>query len=272
MTFTTHASLFAGALFVGMLLVLEAGRRLGARPSAQDIAGARAGLGAVEAAVFALLGLLIAFTFSGAASRFDTRRQLVVTEANAIGTAWLRLDLLPASAQPALRELFRRYLDSRLETYRKLPDVAAAKAELAHSVSLQNEIWKQAVTASRDSGSQAATMLVLPALNAMIDITTTRVMATQMHPPKIIFAMLALLSLTGALLAGYGMAGGKTRSWIHIAGFAAIMAVTFYVILDVEYPRRGLIRVNAVDQVLRDLRQSMEQPGAKTPAENLASP
>jgi hypothetical protein len=258
MTFTAYASLFAGGLFAGMLVLMEAGRRLGRRPPAQDIAGARAGLGTVEAAVFALLGLLIAFTFSGAASRFDTRRQLVVTEANAIGTAWLRLDLLPANAQPALRELFRRYLDSRLETYRKLPDVGAAKAELAHSVSLQNEIWKQAVTASRDSGSPAAAILVLPALNAMIDITTTRAMATQIHPPKIIFVMLALLALTGALLAGYGMAGGKRRSWIHIAGFAAIMALTFYVTLDVEYPRLGWIRVDAVDQVLLDLRQSMQ--------------
>jgi len=74
----------------------------------EDPEGARAGAGAVEGSVFGLLGLLIAFTFSGAAFRFDARRQLAVEETNAIGTAYLRLDLLPADKQPALRDSFRR--------------------------------------------------------------------------------------------------------------------------------------------------------------------
>src|SRR5712691_13459249 len=77
-------------------------------------------------------------------------------------------------------------------------------------------------------------MLLLPVLNQMIDITTTRTMAAQTHPPTVIFAMLAGLALVSALLAGYGMAGGTTRSWIHMLGVAAIMAVTVYVILDIE--------------------------------------
>jgi hypothetical protein len=85
------------ALFLGMLLLLETGRRLGVRRLASDPEGARAGTGTVEGAVFALLGLLVAFTFSGAASRFDQRRDLIVEETNDIGTAYLRLDLLPAS-------------------------------------------------------------------------------------------------------------------------------------------------------------------------------
>ena len=116
-----------------MILLLELGRRLGRRRQGRDEEGARAGLGAVEGAVFTLLGLLIAFTFSGAASRFDMRRQLIGQEANAIGTAWLRLDLLPAQAQPELRDLFRRYLDLRLAAYRKMPDVEAALAELSQA-------------------------------------------------------------------------------------------------------------------------------------------
>jgi hypothetical protein len=101
-------------------------------------------------------------------------------------------------------------------------------------------------------------MLVLPALNAMIDITTTRTMATQMRLPAIIFAMLILLALAGALLAGAGMGAGKDRSWIHMVGFAGAMTLAVYVILDIEYPRLGLIRVDAVDQVLVELRGSMK--------------
>ena len=106
------ATLLATGLFVGILIFLEVGRRVGGQRLALDPEGARAGTGTVEGAVFALVGLLIAFTFSGAASRFDARRDLIVQETNAIGTAWLRLDLLPASAQPAIRENFRRYVDS----------------------------------------------------------------------------------------------------------------------------------------------------------------
>ena len=223
-----------------------------------QIPTARAGTGAVEGAVFALFGLLIAFTFSGAASRFDDRQHLVAEEVNDIGTAWLRIGLLPTHAQPPLRDLFRRYVDSRLDTYRKLPDIDASKAEYVRSIALQQEIWSQAVDAARDSGSQPAHMLLLPALNAMIDITTTRVMTAQMHPPPIVFVMLAALALTGAMLVGYGMAGGKVRNWLHSVGFAAVIAVTVYVIFDIEYPRLGLIRVDAADQVLVELRRSME--------------
>jgi hypothetical protein len=255
MNFTLDAMLLTGGLFVAMLGLLEIGRRFGVRRAAQDSDGARAGAGVVEGAVFALMGLLVAFTFSGAASRFDERRKLIIEEANAIGTAYLRLDLLPAAAQPELRARFRTYLDARLAVYRVLPDLAASKVELARAAGLQQEIWAKAVAAA--AGSQAPTMLLLPALNEMFDITTTRTMVAQIHPPLIIFALLFALALLSALLAGYAMAPAKTRNLIHMAAFAFTLAGAVYVILDMEYPRFGLIRVDAFDQVLIDLRQNM---------------
>jgi len=257
----THAFtvfLYTFGLFLGMLLFLEIGRRIAVRRMKEDSGAVGEGVGAVDGAVFALLGLLIAFTFSGASSRFDTRRQLIVEETNNVGTAYLRLDLLPADAQPALRESFRRYLDARIEVYRKLPDVAAAKAHLAKADELQKQIWRQAVAASRAEGAPpAAPILLLPALNAMIDITTTRTMATLMHPPAVVFVMLFVLALAASLLAGYGMTGNRVRSWFHMFGFALVVAVSVYVILDLEYPRLGLIRVDAFDQALVDLRANM---------------
>jgi hypothetical protein len=261
-------SLFTSGLFLGMLFFLEIGRRIGIRRIKEDSGTAGEGVGAVDGAVFALLGLLLAFTFSGASSRFDTRRQLIVEETNDIGTAYLRLDLLPPSAQPALRESFRRYLDARIEVYQKLPDIAAAKESLAKANGLQGQIWRQAVAASRAEGAPpAAPILLLPALNAMIDITTTRTMATQIHPPTIVFVMLFGLALAASLLAGYGMIGSRVRSWFHMLGFAFVMATAVYVILDIEYPRLGLIRVDAFDQALVDLRESMNRdllsPGQK---------
>jgi hypothetical protein len=216
------------------------------------------GLGVIEGAVFALLGLLIAFTFSGAASRFENRRHLIVEEANDIGTAYLRIDLLPTDAQPEVRELFRRYVDSRLETYRHAGDVILVKQDLTVSQELQNEIWQKSVAAAGRSPNTAASMLLLPALNSMIDITTVRIAATEDHPPNVIFIMLAVIALATSLMAGFEMAGAKRRSWLHIAGYALIMSIAVYVILDLEFPRMGLIRVDAFDHYLVDVRASMK--------------
>lgn len=253
----TEAVLFALGLFGGMILMVEIGRRAGLRWRARLMAGGAAGVGAVEAAVFALLGLLLAFTFQGAAARFDVRRGLIVEEANNIGTAWLRIDVLPASAQPAMRELFRQYLDSRLETYRKISDPVAVRAELARTAQLQNEIWQHAIASHRD-GTQPVGVLLLPALNQMFDIVTTRAMAIRTHPPLIVFIMLAILALASAFLAGHGMAGSKVRSWLHSIGFALILTVTVYVIMDMEFPRLGFVRVDSFDEVLVTLRQGMK--------------
>ena len=258
MSDTLYGLLFAGSLFFGMLILIEVGRHIGVRRRAEDPEGARAGFRTIEGAVFSLLGLLLAFTVSGAGARFDARRHLIVEETNAISTAYLRLDMLPSAVQPALRENFRRYVDARLEVYRKMPDIAAAKDELARGAKLQGEIWQQAVSSVRADGAppQAAAVL-LPALNAMIDITTTRTMAARMHPPMIIFVILFALALVSALLSGYAMAGNKLRSWLHILCFALIISVTVYVILDLEYPRLGLIREAAFDQALVELRETM---------------
>lgn len=252
-----ESTVFALGLFAGIMLMLEAGRRVGVRRRARITEGGAAGIGAVEAAIFALLGLLIAFTFQGASARFDVRRALIVQEANHIGTAWLRLDLLPAGAQPGMRALFRQYLDSRLETYRKVPDLAAVAAELDRTARLQGEIWKMAVDQGRGEGGNVVVLGLLPALNQMFDIVTTRTMAAQTHPPTTLFVMLAMLACVSAFMAGHGMSGSKVRSGVHIMGFAAVLAVTVFVILDMEFPRVGFIRVDSFDQVLVNLRQTM---------------
>jgi len=245
----------AGLLFLGLLLFLEGGRRLGARKEAAA-EGAGGPFGAVEGAIFGLLGLMIAFTFSGAAARLDTRRAQIVQETNAIGTAYLRLDLLPPPARDALRAQFREYVASRLATYRKLPDVAAARAELDRSRGLQDRIWTEAVEAARKEPTSTA-VLLLPALNEMFDITTTRLAAMQMHPPAIVFAMLGVLALVSALLAGYGMARVGSRPFLHPIAFAAILAATVYVIIDMEYPRAGLIQVRDFDRLLEEIHEGM---------------
>ncbi len=246
-------------LFLGMLILLEAGRRLGVRRRPKESEGERGSLGTIEGAVFALFGLLMTFTFSGAALRFNEKRMLVAEEVNTIETAYLRLHLVPPEAQAALQELFRQYVDSRLETYRRMPNTEAARLEMANSEKIQEEIWTEAVAATRLSSSHPdAGKLLLPALNNMIDITTTRTMALQTHPPRIIYVLLFGLGLICSLLAGYRMASGQRRSWLHIVTFTVITVIIVYVMLDVEYPRAGLIRLETADQLLVDARAAMK--------------
>ena len=92
----------------------------------------------------------------------------------------------------------------------------------------------------------------------MIDITTTRAMATENHPPLVVFLLLGGLCLVGALLVGYGTSANAVRGWFHPVVFAAILSLTVYVIADIEFPRLGLIRVDAADHVLIDLLQRMQ--------------
>src|SRR5262245_32970090 len=128
------------ALLLGMWLCYELGRWEGRRELRRDPDRFKTGTGVIEAAVFGLLGLLLAFAFAGAAGRLDTRRQQIAQEANAVGTAWLRLDLLPQSHQPSLRDLFRRYVDARINVFQKLPDLPATSAALDRANKLQAEI------------------------------------------------------------------------------------------------------------------------------------
>ena len=258
MSFGLIALVLGLGWFVLMLAASEAGWRIGHARLARH-SGLAKGAGSAEAATFALFGLLVAFTFSGAASRFADRRDLVQDETNAIGTAYLRLDLLPSDVQPAVRELFSKYVDTRYEVYRRAYDSAFTESKLAETSALQGAIWDMASGAVQRPGTPTSTpTLLLGALNQMIDITSTRHMATQNHPPLIVFLLLGGFSLMCSLLVGYGTSQNPSRSWLHTLTFAAVVSLTVYVIIDIEFPRFGLIRVDAADEVLLELRESMK--------------
>ena len=252
------ATLYAVLLALGMPLLIEVGRWIARRRRSNESDGERSNLGALEGAIFALFGLLIAFTFSGSANRFNEKRMLISEEVNSIETAYLRTELLPEPAQGEIQDLFRQYVNSRLETYHRLPDMKAAGLEMEKSKHLQDEMWMHAVSSTqlKDSHPDAGKLL-LPALNTMIDMATTRTMALQNHPPRITFALLFGMALICSLLAGYRTALG-TRSWLHIFCFTMSTVIIVYVMLHVEYPRAGLIRLDAADQLMHDALQHMK--------------
>lgn len=244
---------FPLALVAAILLLMEAGRWFGTRWGCGNPEAA-SGRSAVETAVFGLMGLLVAFTFYGAATRFDARRSLIVEEANAIETAYRHLDLLPADAQPELRDKFRQYVHSRLEIYQQIPDweaVDAVQRELNHSTALQGEIWRQAVAASKRADYPLVQTLIMLPIDRMLDVATARNAALQRHPPPVVWGMLALTLLACCVLAGYSMSLSGSRNWVHIVVFSLLFAAVIYVNVDFEYPRMpGLIHLDEMDKLL----------------------
>jgi hypothetical protein len=252
------AAIFSFLLFLGTVACLRMGWRLGRarlRASGEDSV---AGLGAIEGAIYALMGLLIAFTFTGAAQRFENRRDLIVAEVNAIGTAWLRLDILDAEARQEVRTLFKEYLDVRIATYANVSDTELTAARVAKSLELQKAIWNRLIAAAKQDPTVRTTSSVLPPVNEMFDLANTRLLATRQHPPLAIYLMLAFLILVSAVFAGFAMAKSERRSMLHIVGFAAVVSIAAYLILDLEFPRLGLLRVDAFDEAFLQLRRSME--------------
>ena len=247
----------AASLFGGMLVMLEVGRRFGARAFAAD-SEVKNGTGPIEGAVFALLGLLMAFTFSGALARFEERRGWILDEANAVGTAWLRIDLVPEAQREPLRTGLRAYVDARLDGYAQRAADPDAEGEFAKAERAGADLWRAAMVAVQPPAMPAAATLLLPALNEAFDIAAARTLATRRHPPRIVYVMLFLLAMSAALFAGYGMGVCKRRRWLHTAGFSLVICGTVGVTLDIEYPRQGLIRVDAFDRTLADVRAGMK--------------
>lgn len=243
--------------FFGMLMLIYLGHYIEHRAIINSPETHNEGFSSIHGALFALLGLLIAFTFTSAYERFDHRRQIIVEEVNDIGTAYLRLDLLPEKNQPVLREKFLQYINGRIVFYQKLIDKNAALAELEKRNRLQDEIWSLSVEATRSPDQHSSRMLLLPALNQMFDISTTRKNAILTHAPIIIICALIGLSFTCALLVGIGMAKPPRINWLHSILFSAIVAFFIYLILDIEYPRHGLVRLDITNELLIELQQDM---------------
>jgi len=207
-------------LFAVMLLLMECGRRIGLRQARKRGTAGPSSVGIVDGSVFGLLALLIGFTFSGAAGRFDQRRTLVVTEANAASTAWQRIDLLPVERQPPIRAAMRGYLDALIDWYRG-PAVSEAMLAPPPSVTrAQNELWGRSVQACLTPGGETARLLLLPVLNEVFDTVEQERVARRLHPPMVIWLMLVVTALAAALFGGYGLSGAP-RNWLYIVGFAA---------------------------------------------------
>jgi hypothetical protein len=171
----------------------------------------------------------------------------------------MRVDMLARADQPTIRQLFRQYLDARIEVSRVFDAERDPANAFAVAEGLQSEIWKTALAAIDRPDRQCAAEVVPPALNDMINVTRERKVALSTQMPELVLVMLFGVSLFSALIAGEGMSRHGPRHLVHGGIHAAAVTTMIYTVFDLNSPRGGLIRLGAAGRVLAQLRGSMEQ-------------
>jgi hypothetical protein len=230
----------------------ELGFRMGGRKSSAE----KTDQGHVLSAMLALLGLLVGFTFSIAVGRHELRRNLVVEEANAIGTEYLRTQMVPEPFRTRLADALRRYTDARLGLAAAgESEVAVARAN-ALADSLQQVMWATTVAAVPAVQPAAISSLLAAGMNTIIDAAASRRAALEARLPSIAFGSLVLYAAVAASMLGFVSGSGRNRSRVGAVVLLMLLTLALGLILDLDRPRRGTIKVS--QQPLIDLRASMK--------------
>ena len=206
-------------------------------------------------AVLTLLSLLLGFTYSMSEGRFEARRELVVQEANAIGTTYLRAQTLQEPRSSDAQELLRQYVNLRVElaTTNEITPAAIREAE-SRTKKLHNLLWAQAVSQAKESPTPVSS-LYLQTLNEMIDLHTKRLAAYQNRVPLAIYLVLCGVSVSAVFLMGFYIGFSKHRAHIMTMMLALLVASVMWLILDLDQPTSGSIRTS--QQSLIDLQQDL---------------
>jgi hypothetical protein len=238
----------------GFLVVAEVGFRIGVwrRPTASE--STLTDLGITVAGLLGLLGLLLAFTFGMAGARYEDRKSLVIEEANALGTAWLRTDLIPEPMRSQARAVLKEYTQVRLDVARE-GSPEAVKTGIARSEALQGPLWSAAVAAAAAVPSPT-TALFVSAVNEVIDTHGRRVGRAVRNPtPPVILATLYAVSFLVVIAFGFSRGLGGDRNPTATALMALILAVVLNLILDLDRPSGGYLRVS--QEAMQDVRTMM---------------
>jgi hypothetical protein len=241
--FATSVLLIAAASELGHGLARRAGDR------------ASNNITTMEASILGLLALMISFTFAMALTRYDARRDAVLTEANSIGTTALRARLLPPPHSTDCLNLLREYVQIRLDVARKTPSAMEMEAAIARSNAIQEALWQQVKTVTAKESSLVPTGLFIQSLNDMIDDQEKRLTAGRNRVPNVV--LLALYGITFIALTFTGYAAGlEKRRWrpgVYLTGLVA--ATVILLIQDLDRSSSGFITVS--QQPMIDVAQAL---------------
>lgn len=242
-------------LFFLLLIVLsgvvDIGYRIGLRLSVDSDSLRHDQLVAVRDSIGLLLSLLLGFTLAMAISRFDLRKQLIVDEANAIGTTSLRAQMLAEPVRDKVLPLLRRYVDERLRYSHPGLYNAEVAQSIARAKSIQNQLWSLAVDLAKTTPNPI-TSLYVQTLNDAIDLSEKRLAALENRVPSPIWVMLALISALECLVSGMTT---RPRFWFAMLITPLMIAIVMTLIADLNSPRSGFLQTGgaSIERLRHDL-------------------
>jgi hypothetical protein len=248
----TPTFIVAFALFIGIFIFYLAGVRLGNYQKKYNPDAKAEGVGPLEGALLGLLALLLSFTFSMSASRYDTRRSLLIKEANDIGTVVLRSDMYPDSIHREFKKDLQQYIETRIAYYNAGSDEIRISKTLTDATIISDRMWQRAARLSLESTTLPHSLMI-PALNDMIDVVTSRDAERLARVPDPIFWLLIILTLLGSLIIGYSKKE-KKNDWIVLSIYSLMTVITIYTIMDLDRPRQGIIKTDAAHEKIIELK------------------
>jgi hypothetical protein len=228
-----------------------------ARYSRAENEKAESAFGLGQAAIFGLIALILAFSFSFAAERFEARRALVIKEADAIGTTYLRGGFLPSGEQTYFRQDLIAYTTTRLETYANVSDVLAEERAIERGKLLQARLWAAASDAAHNDPRNLWYSNLANSVNVMIDVSEEQTAAFNNHVPRPILGLVLLCTIVGAVLLGLTFGRAKAPNAPLSVIFCVLFAATIFAIIDLDHPQGGFISVDVapLQATLDDMKQ-----------------
>jgi hypothetical protein len=241
-----------------LLVFAELGFRVGLHLFERHDEARKSTIGGIQGAILGLLGLLLGFTFALATSRFELRRDLVVQQSNAIGTAYLRASLLPEAHVAPVQDLLRGYVAILVEYYPRFDDPAARGVGLAKIADAERGLWEHAVAAAREAPTPIVATFVT-AINETFDVMAMRLAVGAARIPGSVWVLLLIVAALGCVTSSYAAGSAGVRSSFSSLILPALIAVVIMLIFDISRPRIGFIRVS--QQSILDLQKSIARPG-----------
>lgn len=258
--FLSNQWIFALVVMTVLLVLSEFGYRIGLRLFVAKDEARRSQIGGVQGAVLGLLGLLLGFTFSMALNRYETRRDLVLKEANTIGTTWLRAGLLPEGYRAPVKDLLRRFVDVRVKAQALSDDPVQLAEGLRQSAEIENELWKYAEAAAKVAPTPITATFIVT-LNEMIDTDAERITAGRNTIPGGVWLLLLLVAACGCLTSAYGSGAQGVRSAFTGVFLPLLISVVIMLAFDLMHTHQGFVSIN--QQPMLDLQRSMQSSTGK---------
>lgn len=238
---------------IGLLASIEAGVRIGHYREASGVNGIDQPISAVVGALLALLAFLLAVTVSMATDRYNNRRGIIVQEANAIGTAYLRADFLRAAEREEAQRILREYVAHRAGGMAAI----TSPEGMAKSSALQDQLWAVTARVGVANDSESVALFII-SVNETIDLNAVRLAANRNRIPRNVWAILAVVSCFAMLAVGYEFGLTRRRNWLTIILLVVVFATVITMIADLDSPQWGYIQIS--QQPLIDLINAIGTP------------